>query len=95
MKITNLTTEQLKDPAGLDTLSPRFSWQVEDFAAGASQAAYRIEVASEKELLAQADRFPAQSVQMRGKILVELACQHHLHYFHSGFVGDAHSIVKG
>lgn len=55
MKITNLTTEQLKDPTGLDTLSPRFSWQVEEFSAGASQAAYRIEVASEKELLESAD----------------------------------------
>ncbi len=46
MRITHLRCEQQKEPAGLDVLHPRFSWELESNRRGAGQSAYQIVVAS-------------------------------------------------
>ncbi|MGM0376282.1 MAG: glycoside hydrolase family 78 protein [Bacteroidota bacterium] len=43
----NLKCEYLVNPIGLDTHSPRFTWQLEDERQGASQTAYRIVVGTD------------------------------------------------
>lgn len=49
---TNLRTEYLVDPLGMDELAPRFYWWIGDERPGAIQTAYRIRVASDPALLA-------------------------------------------
>ncbi|NLC58588.1 MAG: family 78 glycoside hydrolase catalytic domain [Armatimonadetes bacterium] len=49
---TNLRCEYEARPLGLDTRSPRLSWQVNDARRGARQSAYRVLVATKKEILA-------------------------------------------
>ena len=51
MKIINLSCEYRKNPIGIDTLQPRFSWQIESTKRGVSQTAYRILVADSQENL--------------------------------------------
>ncbi len=45
--VTNLKTEHLVNPLGMDNPQPRFSWQVEDGREGAVQTAYRLMVAAD------------------------------------------------
>ena len=51
MNATQLTCEYAQNPIGLDTVSPGFSWTLDATGRGASQAAYRILVASSAEQL--------------------------------------------
>jgi len=45
-RASELRTEYLVDPLGIDETAPRFGWWVEDERPGARQTAYRIRVAS-------------------------------------------------
>ncbi|NOY76684.1 MAG: family 78 glycoside hydrolase catalytic domain [Calditrichaeota bacterium] len=47
----NLRCEYVRNPLGLDAMQPRFSWEVQDTRRGAVQTAYRILVATRKDLL--------------------------------------------
>ncbi len=51
--ITDLRTEQLKNPAGIDVRQPRLSWRIESEERNVIQTAYHILVASSPELLEQ------------------------------------------
>ena len=51
--ITDLRTEQLKNPAGIDVRQPRLSWRIESDEQNVIQTAYHILVASSPELLEQ------------------------------------------
>ena len=51
--VTNLRTEQLKNPLGIDTRQPRLGWRIESDEQNVMQTAYHILVASSPELLAQ------------------------------------------
>ena len=51
--ITDLRTEQLKNPAGIDVRQPRLSWRIESDEQNVMQTAYHILVASSADLLAQ------------------------------------------
>jgi len=50
-QVYDLRCEYIKDPVGLDVLSPRLSWKMKKDTRGARQTAYRIEVASTDGLL--------------------------------------------
>lgn len=50
--ITDLRTEQLKNPAGIDVRQPRLGWRIESGEQNVKQTAYHILVASSPELLA-------------------------------------------
>jgi alpha-L-rhamnosidase len=50
---TNLRTEYLTNPLGIDETHPRFSWWIDDPRPGARQTAYRVRVASSPDHLAQ------------------------------------------
>ncbi len=49
----NLLCEMRKDPLGIDSMEPRFSWQLTSGINGEYQTAYQVLVASAKELLDQ------------------------------------------
>ena len=51
--VTNLRTEQLKNPSGIDTHQPRLGWRIESNEQNVMQTAYHILVASSPDLLAQ------------------------------------------
>lgn len=53
ISITDLRTEQLKNPAGIDVRQPRLSWRIESNEQNVIQTAYHILVASTPELLEQ------------------------------------------
>ncbi len=50
-----LQVDNLRTPLGIDDPAPRFAWQLRDWAQGAKQTAYEVQVASRAELL-EADR---------------------------------------
>ncbi|HEY9249066.1 MAG TPA: hypothetical protein VIO38_08040, partial [Rariglobus sp.] len=45
-RLTDLRTEHLANPLGLDEPAPRFSWKLANTRTGAAQTAYQIEVSS-------------------------------------------------
>ena len=51
--ITELRTEQLKNPLGIDVRQPRLGWRIESDEQNVMQTAYHILVASSADLLAQ------------------------------------------
>src|SRR5690606_39415451 len=51
LKVYDLRTEMLKNPEGIDALSPRLSWKIEGESTGLMQIAYQILVASSPEKL--------------------------------------------
>lgn len=51
LKIYDLRTEMLKNPEGIDVLTPRLSWKIEGESRGLTQIAYRILAASSPEKL--------------------------------------------
>lgn len=53
VSVTDLRTEQLKNPSGLDVRQPRLGWRIESDQRNVMQTAYHILVASSPELLAQ------------------------------------------
>ncbi len=50
--VTNLRTESLETPLGIDELQPLFSWQMASDRIGAAQTAYRVMVADDEAKLA-------------------------------------------
>ncbi len=77
MEPTSLKTEFLKNPLGIDTAKPRFSWIVEDATPGAKQTAYQLQAASSPEKLAQgeADLWDSGKVSSDQSHLIEYAGQ--------------------
>lgn len=53
VSVTNLRTEQMTNPMGLATVTPRMGWRIESSAKNVMQTGYRLLVASTPELLAQ------------------------------------------
>ena len=51
MQITDLRTEYQKNPLGIDTAKPRFSWKIESDQADTMQTAYQIQVTSEGQMV--------------------------------------------
>ncbi len=51
LKVVNMKCEYMVNPLGIDTDSPRFSWQMADDTKGARQIAYQILVGKDKESL--------------------------------------------
>ena len=51
LRIYDLKTEYLKNPLGIDSPSPRFSWKLKSDGTGVMQQSFRIVVSSEGELL--------------------------------------------
>ncbi|MDE7186049.1 MAG: hypothetical protein K2O13_00845, partial [Lachnospiraceae bacterium] len=51
MQITDLRTEYQKNPLGMDTAKPRFSWKIESDQADTMQTAYQIQVTSEGQMV--------------------------------------------
>ncbi len=47
--ITDLKTNDLRNPVGIDTVNPSFSWKMESNVLGQYQKAYQIEVARDSE----------------------------------------------
>ncbi len=46
LNVTQLKCEQATNPTGIDTPTPRFSWQIESSRAGVAQASYHLLVAN-------------------------------------------------
>ncbi len=59
-----LRTEFLKNPLGLDTAKPRFSWIIGDATPGAKQTAYQVQAAS-------SEKFDKADLWDSGKIVSE------------------------
>ena len=70
--ITELRCEHLKNPMGIEAVSPRLSWCMAADERGARQTAYRIEVASSENLLAvgKADRWDSGRVDSDSSVLI-------------------------
>ena len=70
-----LRCEYLKDPLGIDTTKPRFSWMIASDRRGERQTAYRVLVASSTELLAKdkGDSWDSGRVESDQSVLVEYA----------------------
>lgn len=51
MRITDLRVEYRKNPLGLDTAKPRFSWKIESEQTDTMQTAYQIQVISEGRMI--------------------------------------------
>ncbi len=51
MQITDLRTEYQKNPPGMDTVRPRFSWKIESEQTDTVQTAYQIQVMSEGQMV--------------------------------------------
>ncbi len=73
--IANLRCEHLEDPLGIETLSPRLSWRLETERRAARQTAYRINVATDPDLLAQGagDLWDSGKVRSDVSVLVPYA----------------------
>ena len=54
-KVLSLKCELLKDPAGIDILQPRLSWQITSSERDVQQTGYQVIVASSKEKLAKSE----------------------------------------
>lgn len=70
--MTRLRCEHLSDPLGLDTTSPRLSWQVRSSRRGTTQRAYQVLVSSSAALLAQSigDLWDSGRVESEDSVLV-------------------------
>ena len=51
MQVTNLRCEYISNPIGIDTLSPRFSWELHHEERGQRQTSYQVLVASTADIL--------------------------------------------
>lgn len=51
VSISDLRTEHLENPLGLDEPKPRFSWKIADSRRGAAQTAYQLEVSAEGHIV--------------------------------------------
>jgi len=71
----HLRVDNLARPLGIDDVTPRFSWQLEDPARGAQQTGYRVQVATKPELLSdgQADVWDSGQVQSGQSLNVKYA----------------------
>ena len=50
-RLTDLRTEHLVNPLGLDEAAPRFSWKLADTRIGAAQIAYQVEVSTDPQTI--------------------------------------------
>ena len=73
IQVTDLRTEQLVNPLGLDIETPRFSWRILSDQRNTQQTAYRILVASTPEKLAKdsADIWDSNTVQSDASIWID------------------------
>ncbi|RII14768.1 Bacterial alpha-L-rhamnosidase [Streptomyces sp. YIM 130001] len=71
-RITTPTVEYVPNALGLDVPHPRLSWPV-DAAAGRTQSAYRIKVATTEKLLAEPDVWDSGKVSSADSVLVPYA----------------------
>lgn len=71
--IANLKCEYLTNPLGIDTLTPRLSWQIKTERQGARQTAYRLLVASTPEQLEtnQADIWDSEKIASDKSVHIE------------------------
>ena len=72
LKVSDLRCEYKVNPLGIETLKPRFTWQLASDAQGAMQAAYQILVASTPENLAadKGDLWDTGKVESRDTALI-------------------------
>ncbi len=73
MKINNLRCEEVATPRGIESQSPRLSWQLDSTLRGARQATYQIWVASQPELLATGKADLWDSGQVRSADTTQIA----------------------
>lgn len=73
--ISDLRTEHLRDPLGIDVVRPRFSWSVNLTNRGARQTAYQILAASSEKLLSQnrGDLWDSGKATSSDPLLIEYA----------------------
>ncbi|MGQ9592105.1 MAG: family 78 glycoside hydrolase catalytic domain, partial [Planctomycetota bacterium] len=74
--VSDLRSEDLRDPLGIDARTPRFSWKIfptDPAARGTRQSAYRVLAASAPEILAQdrGDLWDSGQVSSSDSVLVE------------------------
>lgn len=71
--VQHLRTEYLKNPLGIDVLSPRFTWRMESKGRGVQQKAYRILVATSPKLLSigKADVWDSKKIYSGKSINIE------------------------
>ena len=55
MKLIGLEVEYIKDPVGIDSNTPRFSWKFRKSSRGQAQKVYQIIVSSSKSYLKKGD----------------------------------------
>ena len=72
LHVIDLTCENLHNPLGIDTATPRLSWKLASSRQGDSQTAYEIEVASSEALLTagEADLWRSGRVASAQSVLV-------------------------
>ena len=51
MQVTDLRTEYQKNPLGLDTAKPRFSWKMESDRTDTMQTAYQVQVTLDDQMV--------------------------------------------
>ena len=61
LRLTDLRTEHLVNPLGLDEPAPRFSWKLADTRVGASQTAYQLEVSAHDAVVWDSRRVDADT----------------------------------
>jgi alpha-L-rhamnosidase len=71
LSVRYLTTEHKKNPAGIDSMNPRFSWLVEGTGRGVLQTAYTVEVATDNKFAAKAIIWESGKVQSDQSVLVK------------------------
>ena len=71
----HLQVDDLQHPLGIDDVTPRFSWQLNDTARGSLQTAYRILVATKPEMLSdgKADMWDSKKVSSAQSLNVKYA----------------------
>jgi alpha-L-rhamnosidase len=70
--LCDLTCENLRDPLGIDTFTPRFSWKISSQKNGTEQKAFQILVASDPSLLQEgkADFWDSGKIESSESVLV-------------------------
>jgi alpha-L-rhamnosidase len=73
--IYDLRCENLYDPSGIGTITPRFSWKINSHMNGTSQKAYQLLIASDKDLLNEesADLWNSGKILSSSGVLVPYA----------------------
>lgn len=85
-KITNLRTEYIVNPIGLNTHSPRFTWTINSSNKGYQQESFQIQVSSSPELLnkGEADIWKSEKIKDPNSLIIyngEKKLQSHTKYY--------------